>query len=217
MAEHMTDEEQLQILKNWWKQNGTSLVAIVALVLAGYFGWQWWNNYQQRYAEEASSLYIELSELLATEADIDSLSDDKRSTVSFLIEQLQNDYGRTLYAANASLLAAKLAVAADDLSTAEEELLKAADHDVIKPLANLRLARVYFAQGKLDEALATANYESDDEFTGLYAVVRGDVLVAKGDTTGAKAAYEQALATLPKDNSSSRRLVTTKLANLGGA
>ena len=60
MAEHLSDEEQLQILKNWWKETGTTLVVAVLVGLIAYFGFQWWKNSQQQKAEQASALYSEL-------------------------------------------------------------------------------------------------------------------------------------------------------------
>ncbi len=215
MADNLTDEEQLQILKNWWKENGRFLMMTVAVVLIGYFGWQWWNKSQQEYAEKASSLYIELVDAV-TIGEGQELSDEKLKTAQFLIDQLQSDYSKTLYAANASLLAAKLAVDKNDLAKAEEELKKALEQgdEEIKTIAALRLARVYLAQEKYDDALQSASYDKDDTFTGLYAALRGDILVAKGDTAAAATAYRQALGALDIGNNIQRRLLEIKLSDL---
>ncbi len=216
MSKYMTDEEQLDVLQNWWKENGRTLMMIVVLAVGAYLGWQWWNQYQKNYAEEASAIYVTLTDLLDL-PESESLSDEKRTQVQALIAQLQNDYNRTLYAANASLFAAKLATDDDDMTSAEAALKKAlaqggAD---IAVLANLRLARLYLAQGKLDDALASANYEKTDDFTGLYAAVRGDIFAAKGDIDAARTAYQLALDNLSTDNNLQRRLVSIKLSDLG--
>ena len=42
MAELRTEEEQLEAIKRWWKENGTSLIAGVAIAAAGVFGWNAW-------------------------------------------------------------------------------------------------------------------------------------------------------------------------------
>ena len=38
MAELRTEEEQLEAIKRWWKENGTSLLAGAVLAAAGVFG-----------------------------------------------------------------------------------------------------------------------------------------------------------------------------------
>lgn len=216
MAQHLTDEEQLQVLKNWWKDNGTLLVLVVAVAVSAYVGWGWWKNHQQNYAESASLLFKELAEVIVA-PEGEALNEEQRNTAQYLIKQLQDDYGSTLYAVNASLVAAKLAVDSGDLDTAEQQLklaLSLGDDDA-NTISSLRLGRVYLAQEKYDDALSFAKYDKDDEFTGLYAVLRGDIYVGKGDVTQAEAAYQQALDKMGDSNSPQRRIVEAKLSNLG--
>ena len=215
MAENMTDEEQLQILKNWWKENGRSLVLIVSLALIAYFGWGWWNTHQQRQGEAASAIYSELMETAASNLQ-EALSDEKRSTAEFLIKQLQDEYGTSLYAVSASLLGAKLAVEQGDLPLAEKQLaiaLKNADSDT-KMIASLRLARVYLVQEKYADALALVEDVNDDSFAGLSAELKGDILTAKGELQQAQAAYQLALEKLSADSGQQKRFIEIKLSNL---
>ena len=216
MAQPITDEEQLELLKNWWKNNSRSLLLAVGVALAAYFGWQWWTKFQQDYAEQAAAIYRDLAESVAINQG-ETLSEDNYATAKFLIEQLQTDYNRTLYALNASLLGAKLAVDKGDLSTAEQQLtlaLEYSDQDT-RPLVSLRLAKVYFAQENYDQALAVAAYDIEDSFTGLFAALRGDILVAKGDIEAARADYQLALESLSNDSTFQRRMVEIKLSDLG--
>lgn len=213
MAEHLTDDEQKQLLKSWWKSNGNSLIASIAIVAAAYFGWQWWQNSQKQYAEQAANLYSELTEVLNA-APGEPLSDEKSASAAFLIKQLQDDYASSLYAINASLQGAKLAVDAGDLDKAASQLqwVIAKNDPQINKVAKLRLARVYFAQENYDQALSQAAYSQDDDFSALYAEMRGDILVAQGDEKGAKAAYQQASDKL--EENSQRRVLDIKLSNL---
>lgn len=213
MAEHMTDEEQLQVLKNWWKENGRSLVLMVSTALIAYFGWQGWSKHQKNQAEAASAIYSELMETAATH---ETLSDEKRTTAEFLIRQLQDQHGRSLYAVSASLLGAKLALEKGDLTEAEAQLkraLKSADSDS-KSVVSLRLARVYLAQEKYDQALALVETGDNNHFAGLFAEVRGDILAAKGSLAEAKGAYQLALDSVAADNPQQQRFIEIKLANL---
>ena len=106
MADRLSDEEQLQVIKNWWKENGRFLIICIAVSVSAYFGWQWWTKTQQVHAEDASALYSELISSVAT-TGIEPLSNEKLTTANFLVEQLKKDFSDTAYAVNASLLAAK--------------------------------------------------------------------------------------------------------------
>lgn len=215
MAEYLTDEEQLQTLKNWWKANGSALLIGIAVVASAYFGWHWWARYQQQYAQQASTLYSELSEALIVSPE-KTLSDDVRTTAEFLITQLQTDYKRSLYAVNASFHGAKIAVDKGDLPRAVTQLQWVLDQgdEPTKKLARLRLARVYSALQQYENALQYAAYTEKDNFGPLFAEVRGDVLLAQGDSLAAKAAYEYAIDSLPVSGGLQRLLLNVKLSNV---
>ncbi len=46
MAEHLSEEEQLEALKRWLSENGTSTVVGVVLAISGYLGWGFWQDKQ---------------------------------------------------------------------------------------------------------------------------------------------------------------------------
>ena len=54
-----TDDEQAEDIKKWWKENGLSVAAGIALAVAALFGWEYWQKYQITQAESASTLYSE--------------------------------------------------------------------------------------------------------------------------------------------------------------
>ena len=56
-------------------------------------------------------------------------------------------------------------------------------------VARIRLARVLSAQSKYDEALSTLAVEEPGAFAPRIADARGDVLLAKGDRSGALREY----------------------------
>ncbi|MEJ2692421.1 MAG: tetratricopeptide repeat protein [Candidatus Thiodiazotropha sp.] len=60
MSGYQTEEEQVEALKRWWKENGTSVIAGVVIGLGGVFGWQAWNNYQDRVGSDASLAFNQL-------------------------------------------------------------------------------------------------------------------------------------------------------------
>jgi predicted negative regulator of RcsB-dependent stress response len=69
---------------------------------------------------------------------------------------------------------------------------------------------------KYDEALKLLEQTHPESFAGMYADLRGDVLVAQGKAAEAKEAYKLALEKLPAQ-STYRLVVQVKLDGLGGA
>ena len=52
-----SDEEQLEVLKNWWKENGQSIVIAIALAFFGFFGFKSWETKIKSSGEDASAIY----------------------------------------------------------------------------------------------------------------------------------------------------------------
>ena len=215
MANHLSDQEQLQVIKNWWQENGRYLVIGITVAASAYLGWQWWTKSQQQYAEQASAIYSELLASVAT-SGVEPLSNDRLTTADFLVEQLKSDFSDTAYAVNAALLQAKLGVDKGELDSAVEALNFVIDKgsNDIRVVATHRLARVYLAQKNTDEALILASYDKDDAFSSKFADLRGDIYSSKGDLIAAIAAYQQALEKITDGDGVQRNLIEIKLADL---
>lgn len=198
MNDIRTDDEQLEALKTWWKENGKQIVATVVVVAAGYFGWTFWQDQRTDHINAGSDIYLQLLQA-AEQAEVGGVAlDEELQTVWYHADELANDFSDTQYAVLGALVAARTAVEADDLEEAAARLQWALDNangDAEKQLAGYRLARVKVDQGELDAASGLlANPTS--EYTSLYADLRGDILLAQGDKEGAIAAYQQALDSL---------------------
>ena len=119
-----------------------------------------------------------------------------REQLSRHAETLRDDYGGTAYAPLAALAAARAAVDAGAPGEAEPWLrwaMENADQAQIAHLARVRLARVVAAGGDADAALELLDAEVPNEYTALYAEIRGDVLAGQGEAAAAASAYQQAL------------------------
>ncbi len=213
MAAHLTEEEQIEAVKRWWKENGKMTVAVILAAIIGWFGWNSWQDRQQELAEQASSQYAELV-AVATSAPGASLTDEQQATAKLLAEEIIEKQSGSLYANFAALLLGKLAMEDGNLDEAEAHLRQvvgeAANPSMAK-LANLRLARVLSAAGDHNAALALLA-DREDGFRAAYAEARGDIHVAQNQLDLARTAYEQALASLaPQDGRSG--LVQLKLDN----
>lgn len=211
-----TDDEQLEAIKKWWNENGTSLVVTVVVVVAGIFGYQAWQNQQEASADQASAIYEDLIEAVIKESPLQALSDDDVSTGRFLAGRLQDEHSGSGYAQLATLLLARLSVEAGDLSAAEKELRWILDngaHSSLEPIVRLRLARVLLAQEQTDAAWEViAGVPEEGAFASSIAEVRGDIALAQGDERGAYDAYRRATESLPEN--SPRPLLEMKRDNL---
>ena len=184
MEVYTTEEQQVEVIKSWWKENGTSVLAGTVIGLVGLFGWRYYNELQQTNQEAASQAYNAMTAQLA-KGDDAALEQAK----SF-ISAHQGD----AYAELAALQLAAAAVKAGKLDLAAEQLTQVAANgdESIKPIAALRLARVLKDQGKADEALAQLGKISNDAFKAQVAEVRGDVLLKQGKAEEARDAYQVA-------------------------
>lgn len=222
MAEHITEEEQIEAIKRWWKENGTSLVFGVVLAVGGWFGFQYWTSQQQVAKETASALYDQMMEVGVPNPG-QQLSEQDTTTVNSIAEELKASYSDSLYAHNAAMLLAKIAVEQDQLQQAESELrwvLANKPSEAIAAVVNLRLATVLYAQEKYTEAQQLIATAPDDSFASAYAELRGDILIAQNLAAEAKLEYETALDKLLQSQNSRRDMIQMKLddiaANLPG-
>ncbi|WP_043529560.1 YfgM family protein [Litchfieldella xinjiangensis] len=213
MAELRTEEEQLEAIKRWWKENGKSLIAGVVIAVAGVVGWNAWQDYQANQAEAASLRYQQLVAL----ASQDTLDESTRSEARDLADTLINEHDDRLYADLAGLIEARLAVAEGDLiaaQTALGDVIGRTSQDYIKSLARLRLARLQVATEDADAALETLEQVDAAPLAAQRANIRGDAFIALGDEAQAREAYREAL-TLAEQNEQPLYGVELKLDNLG--
>lgn len=190
MEDYRTEEEQVEALKRWWQENGTSTIIAIALAVAVSFGWRFWQDQQQAEKEAASSIYQELLTLMSAP----NLSDSQRATAGTLVGQLSEQYAGTGYDQLAALASARLAMDSGDFDKAAAALVNLQGQKLgaeMAALVNLRLAKVQFSQQNYSAALSTLSGDMQ-QYAAQAAELRGDVLAAQGDNGAAAAAYEEA-------------------------
>src|SRR5690554_5850985 len=92
-----SEEEQVERLRKWWDENGTSIIVAVVLSVAALVGWRYWQDSSQQKAEAASVIYQQMAEALEQSramAGVQGASDAVRTSA----EQLVADYPSTTYA-----------------------------------------------------------------------------------------------------------------------
>lgn len=192
-ASYQTDEEQVEALKKWWAEHGKSTVISVVVAVAAVLGWQGWQKQQQAEIDAASAVYQNL--LTATMANNGQLTQQQSATANHLADTLKSDFSNTTYADFAALYKAKFAVANNDLAAAEQELrwiLAGGASPEITIQANLRLARVLYAQEQFAEALKQLDMDAGG-YASAFEEVRGDILTAQGDLVAASMAYQKSM------------------------
>jgi predicted negative regulator of RcsB-dependent stress response len=209
MAElDLHEQEQVDALKAWWKENGRWVVGALVVGLLGFAGAQYWKSHQSSQAAEAAKLYAEVMKQAAT-------NDAKR--IGDAADALVSRYGGSAYAPRAQLLAAQASLQARDVAHAKVQLqwvIEHASESGLQDAARLKLASVLLDEKKYDEALKQLDAAHPESFTGLYADLKGDVLSAQGKTAEARAAYQQAY---DKTDAQSvyRNLIQLKMDGLG--
>ncbi|MFB2828744.1 YfgM family protein [Aeromonas jandaei] len=184
MEVYTTEEQQVEVIKEWWKENGTSVIAGTVIGLVGLFGWRYYNQYQQQTMEASSHAYNQVITHLA-KGDAAGFEQAEQ----FVSANKGDSYGEL-----AALQLAAAAVKVGKLDLAAEQLTQVATSgdESIRPIAALRLARVLNDQGKADDALAQLGKINSDAFKAQVAEVRGDILQKQGKIEEARDAYQAA-------------------------
>jgi predicted negative regulator of RcsB-dependent stress response len=210
MAYDLEEQEQLDNLKALWNKYGNFVLTVVAVVALSIAGWRGWHFYQDNQSAKASAAYEQLREA-ASARDVARV----RETAGVIF----SDYASTSWGQMAAMIAADAYVATGDAKAAKVPLQWAIDNardPAFRDEARLRLAAILLDEKAFDDGLKLVAEPGDPSYVAAFADRRGDLLVAQGKTAEARAAYRQALDELKAD-SALRRLVQLKLDSLGGA
>ncbi len=213
MAEHLSDQEQIENLKRWWQENGRQLLLMVVLVLGGWFGWQQWQDVHQQKAADASLVFAEIIDLVQAE-NIADLNSEQQERLTTLADSLRGEYSDSQYAQYATLALARLAVARNELDEAAgflQEVINSASDRELAALTRARLARVRLAQKQYPGVLEVLDVDVETAMRGLYAELRGDAYYHLEDYPAARAAYQLALDNASPTDPAAYRLLELKL------
>lgn len=188
MDEFLTEREQVDRIRQWWKENGAWIIVGVGGGVLALISWNWWQGYQLQRAEQASAIYS-----VAAEAAVEGRLDDVRAGV----DRLEAGHGSSPYLQHGRLVLAASLARAGEYEVAIGQLEQVLD-DTRDPqlalIARLRLARLLVANGEDDRALRLVRAGDAGAFAPAMLEVEGDVLAARGDLDDAREAYRQALA-----------------------
>ena len=187
MEGYASEQEQIEAIKKWWKENGKFIIVGLVLGFVVLIGSRTWIEHKHSLAEGAS---MEFEQLLV------ELNQQNNEAVDQRAERIISTYPKTPYAPLAAMALAKAKIADGDLAAAHEKLQWALDHaqqPEIQHTARLRLAKVLIAQGESTQAISLLDGADADNFRALYEEVKGDAYRATGDTAKAVQSYKQAM------------------------
>lgn len=204
MEVYENENDQLEVVKRFFAENGKALVVGVILGVGALIGWRYWNNHQDASARSASLAYDNV---------VAAVQADKPATLT-AVEKFATE-NNNIYGVFASLEMAQQSVNKDALAKAEQYLnqaLTAAKDDNIKAIISLRLARVQIQQKQADAALASLDTIKGEGWAMIVAELRGDALLSKGDKQGALDAWRKGSAL--KTSSALSEMLQMKINNL---
>lgn len=213
MDVYTTEQEQVEMLRKWFKDYAPTIIIGAVLGLGAIYGWRYWQGLQAQKAEAASAQFETMLTQLADKG--------KRAEGVKTGDALTAQYGDTSYAGLTALALAKAAVEDNKLDEAAKQLrlvVNKPENAMLGHVARLRLARVLLAQDKKDEALALVSDSKlvPGEFLTGYEEVKGDIYAAMGKTAEARTAYQAAQAA-QQQGQGNNVLLTMKLDQLAAA
>ncbi len=206
MSTYQTDEEQVEAIKKWWKENGRSVIGGIVLGFAIIGGWQGWQGYQRNQGEAASSYYDAMRQSLRSDQFEQAIEHGKR---------LVGEYSKTAYASFAGLELAKLSYQRGEKAAARDHLswvAESAPEPVLRELGRLRLGQLLLDMGEHEALQGLLDGSYSTAFAGEFAALRGDLERALGNVDRAREAYQEALIKGVDDES----LLRMKLVDVGG-
>ncbi|WP_298142106.1 tetratricopeptide repeat protein [uncultured Acinetobacter sp.] len=211
----LSDEEQLNSLKNNTKKYSSTVISGVLIALIAYSGWTYWQNNQQG---EAQLQTAKVQQLMDQAAIVDVKDDNAWNSLTKTADEIVKNYPDSVQAIQTQLMLAKLAFERNDYATAEKALMKVenakVDDQGLIHVVKLRLAYSQLAQDKFDAALKSLSAVTDPAFKATADEARGDVYVAKNDIENAKKAYMSAWDGL-LERQQERQILQIKLESVG--
>lgn len=207
MEVYQTEEQQVDAIRSYWKENGNYIIAGLVIGLASYVGFNLYKD--SMLAEEVAR--SDAYQVVVNKIDKDT-SGFQVAGDTFIVEN-----AKTSYASLTALSLAKETASHKDWTKTATYLTAAienAPNDGIKAIATLRLARVQIQLAEFDNALATLTAKLPTSFNASVEEIKGDAYLKQGKIEQARTAYQQAIVT---DGLTSSPILQMKLDNLAQA
>jgi len=216
------------------KQYGGYILSAIMLVLAGYFGWTYWQKHGGNIDTAAANDFAKIQsdqnniETLTTQAATDTKAQAQLATAQ---TNLGKDLGEfvanhdnSVYTWQALMLQAKQQTDKNDLKAAAATLQKASQltlkDDGLKAIAILRQAQVLLSDNQADAAQKRLQSPLPAAFEASKLEILGDIANQQGDKKAAATHYQKAWQLIEQRNQNNpnpqdRALLRIKMESLG--
>ncbi|MFI3184647.1 MAG: tetratricopeptide repeat protein [Methylococcaceae bacterium] len=189
MEIYETEEEQVEALKRWWKENSTSTIVGLAMGVIIILGWNYYQDHKKNQAAQASAIY---DQLLKAEAE------NKKDAIDKLAERMQQQFKSTEYAVFSGLIQAKVKYQQGDAVAAKQILttIAAGSNKELSNIAKIRLVRLMLDAGEYEQGLQVINEvdaKAASSYSSNYDELVGDLYVALDRLDEARTSYQNAL------------------------
>lgn len=216
------------------KQYGGYIVSAIMLVLAGYFGWTYWQKHGGNIDTAAANDFAKIQshqnniETLTTQAASDTKAQAQLATAQAnLAKDLREfvaKHDNSVYTWQALMLQAKQQTDQNDLKAAAATLQKASQltlkDDGLKAIAILRQAQVLLSDNQADAAQKRLQSPLPAAFEASKLEILGDIANQQGDKKAAINHYQKAWQLIEQRNQNNpnpqdRALLRIKMESLG--
>ncbi len=187
MDEFLSEKEQIQYIRDWWRDNRMYIFIFGFVVIGSVAGTNTWKASVLNEQIAASSLY----ESLAVE-----ISENNLESGELIAEEIYSEYSESIYADQARLAMAYFYMSQSrDEDAADElrELIESSENNEIILIANMRLAKILLYQSKYQEVLDFLEGNLGHAFETKYSELIGDAYLGLEDYENAEFAYMNAL------------------------
>ena len=216
------------------KQYGGYILSAIMLVLAGYFGWTYWQKHGGNIDTAAANDFAKIQsdqnniETLTTQAASDTKAQAQLATAQAnLAKDLREfvaKHDNSVYTWQALMLQAKQQTDKNDLKAAAATLQKASQltlkDEGLKAIAILRQAQVLLSDNQADAAQKRLQSPLPAAFEASKLEILGDIANQRGDKKAAATHYQKAWQLIEQRNQNNpnpqdRALLRIKMESLG--
>ena len=199
-----SQEEQQEILLNFWQRYKYLLVAALVIIALSIVGRDYFQNTSLENSLDSASLYQEYIEAESNQSDLGE---------SFLQKYPDSIYSDfvLLNEAKKNYLEGKPVIAADLLKSIIQSRESSSNaYDPIIAAAQTRLAKIYLEQENYEDVLAV--FEFNDEMTSTMHELQGDAYNGLKEFSLAKTSFMLALQN--SANQTARAIINMKISDL---
>lgn len=216
------------------KQYGGYIVSAIMLVLAGYFGWTYWQKHGGNMDSAAANDFAKIQsdqnniETLTTQAVTDTKAQAQLATAQTNLDKDLSEFvanhDNSVYTWQALMLQAKQQTDKNDLKAAAATLQKASQltlkDEGLKAIAILRQAQVLLSDNQADAAHKRLQSPLPAAFEASKLEILGDIANQQGDKKAAINHYQKAWQLIEQRNQNNpnpqdRALLRIKMESLG--